>query len=635
MGATYSRLKTWAGNEDVTTTDLNAEFNNVLNNHTPAGMDDYSANTSQMRSTADPGESGSESLATSLQGEIERLRHAIKETKGTTYWYETPSTDLEVILSDVTDLQPSYNNRIVSGAVNSYGAPAFLVPDGSAQTVRIKGATTNLVFYVDGDRYALTTDVVITGLNPAPSSNNTATLYTSNGVALDNSDATKRYGEDYAVLTDPQALHLTSVGAELTGKLNKMVTLKLINAGNSEFVPGRIRQDFSNNYFFTNAKRGSLYNSALSASTEIKLNAGDAPSVELYTTAWVFLKKDFTAAITYVEPTVSGTSPTGPVGGDFWFDTTTNKWKKYSGASWDDAESVYVGFCAQSTTACVVAKSADFALHYDNQNSILLNCLSTSEIANIAQNAKINVFGNLFSFGPGALKWIPGSLDTGALGANTTYYLYVTYEGVPKFSLDSPTYSWEQHLGWVHPSRAWRCVGSFVTTAGSVFNTSIAAKPLSLSAFEKELPTHNSSRTITLTDAACEDTTTQLLTSSTFTVKGRGKKKRFEFHENNPGIMSFIGNNDGASNPVPAGELWFYITDIRGNNLTGSASAQYIKKPLHIDHVLSKYPMSAWNAICDHTFVPGEDYWIRLAIDHSVVGGRIHLDNNSMTVTDV
>src|SRR5712691_7107862 len=43
----------------------------------PTTLGDYSATAAQMRLTTDPGESGSESLATSLSGELERLRFAI------------------------------------------------------------------------------------------------------------------------------------------------------------------------------------------------------------------------------------------------------------------------------------------------------------------------------------------------------------------------------------------------------------------------------------------------------------------------------------------------------------------------------------------------------------------------------
>lgn len=56
-------------------------------NMTPLGVDDYSLSAPQMRTTIDPGETGSEILPTSLAGELERLRFAILEMKHGPFWY--------------------------------------------------------------------------------------------------------------------------------------------------------------------------------------------------------------------------------------------------------------------------------------------------------------------------------------------------------------------------------------------------------------------------------------------------------------------------------------------------------------------------------------------------------------------
>lgn len=112
MGATFSRLKNWT-TEVLSNTDLNAEIDNILDNLTPSGVDDYSANSSQMRQTTDPGEAGSESLATSLSGELERLRFVIKEMKGNvTYWYSTAGSSLSDLATSVGGGFPA--NRISS-----------------------------------------------------------------------------------------------------------------------------------------------------------------------------------------------------------------------------------------------------------------------------------------------------------------------------------------------------------------------------------------------------------------------------------------------------------------------------------------------------------------------------------------
>lgn len=94
MGANFSRLKIWTDNETLTNEDLNAEFDNILANFVPLGMDDYSASVGQMQIQVDPGEVGSENLATSLAGELARIRFILSEITGNTYWYESPARSL-------------------------------------------------------------------------------------------------------------------------------------------------------------------------------------------------------------------------------------------------------------------------------------------------------------------------------------------------------------------------------------------------------------------------------------------------------------------------------------------------------------------------------------------------------------
>lgn len=86
MPALYSHT-TRATGTILTATIYNGDHQNHIDNGVPSQLDDYSANTIQMQAVVDPGDVGSESLASSLAGEIERLRYAIKQMKGTAQWY--------------------------------------------------------------------------------------------------------------------------------------------------------------------------------------------------------------------------------------------------------------------------------------------------------------------------------------------------------------------------------------------------------------------------------------------------------------------------------------------------------------------------------------------------------------------
>lgn len=124
--ALLSRLKTWVTGEVLTASALNAEFDNLVNGLTSNNIEDISATVAAMQAAVDPGETGSESQATNLTGEIQRLRNMLQEVIGKTYWYQTPATDLEALS---TQLNPV-------GTILAYGAASapsgYLVCDGTA-----------------------------------------------------------------------------------------------------------------------------------------------------------------------------------------------------------------------------------------------------------------------------------------------------------------------------------------------------------------------------------------------------------------------------------------------------------------------------------------------------------------------
>ena len=81
----------------LTASIYNSDHTNHVTNLNPTMTGAYSDNVAQMQANTDPGGVGSESLAASLAGEIERLRFAIKRLIGKAQWYIAPATDLEAI----------------------------------------------------------------------------------------------------------------------------------------------------------------------------------------------------------------------------------------------------------------------------------------------------------------------------------------------------------------------------------------------------------------------------------------------------------------------------------------------------------------------------------------------------------
>lgn len=97
MPGIFSRLKTWVAGEVLTHSDLNAEFDNIINNAAGDKMDGTSHNLAEMQQTENPAPSGTPDLVQpiSITDEIRRLRYAISRVIGKTNWYDAPSRSLE------------------------------------------------------------------------------------------------------------------------------------------------------------------------------------------------------------------------------------------------------------------------------------------------------------------------------------------------------------------------------------------------------------------------------------------------------------------------------------------------------------------------------------------------------------
>lgn len=86
MGATFSQVKTVSSGATILAADWNAEFQNILTNLTPAGMDDESATLTAKKATTNP----ASALATSLQGELQGIRYILQLLGRSEWWYSTP-----------------------------------------------------------------------------------------------------------------------------------------------------------------------------------------------------------------------------------------------------------------------------------------------------------------------------------------------------------------------------------------------------------------------------------------------------------------------------------------------------------------------------------------------------------------
>ena len=455
MGATFARVKNWVS-ETLSATDLNAEIDNILNNLGPAGVDDYSSNAATMRTSTDPGESGSESLATSLAGELERLRFAIKEIKGTDvdYWYETADTTLSELR---TVLAGSINRNYISSGKESSRSSQLIAldPSGTTASLTLDAAPTGFVAYINGSQYSVTADVTITGLSLAPSAGNTC--------LVDDTAATAQYHRYLGQYGTK--INVDSMGTAFTSFVGKVAGCKVVSGGNTEYFLSYVESTTS----LVKARRGWFVDSSQAAIKSI--NFANNETITLVRPTWVFLNTSSSMVVTYNQPTYAATEPGSPTTGDYWYDLTNITWKKYNSVSWETANATLIGMCIQDTVATVAARTFEQSTALAELNTVDIEQVATTQLQVKNYGAKINVFGTVLDFNMHRPTWdITADLDTGiSESANTTYYAYIKETGATVLSDESPTDRRGDLLGFYHPTETWRCVGHILNNGGSNF----------------------------------------------------------------------------------------------------------------------------------------------------------------------
>lgn len=451
-GSLQPRVKTWVSTEDVVYSDLNAEFDNVLLAMQPLLMDDYSTDVTQMQVATDPGEVGSESKATTLAGEIARLRFILKEITGETYWYESPVASLVGLSNAIGGgLSP---NRLVSGRTLATSAqPAFLVPNGAARTVKLDGTPTNFVYYVDGTSYTISTDVTLTSLTAAPSTNNTCLI--NDALATGGTDWTRHAGEDG---TD---IIVDTMGTEITALVGKYAAFKLAGAA-TEYFLAYVASTTS----LTKVRRGYFFDSSDAPVKRTTYTDNDV--ITLMKLSWIYAKSDGTLEVGYTNPNWGKDEPLSPATGDFWYDTDNQTWKKYSGTAFTASSSNLIGVCIQDATNTIGARSFEFFGNYADINTFEIYPESNSQVKSRTAGAIANVWGTTIKYDHNLVTWdMTLDLESGVTeAASTFYYFYLTEEGDKIISNIKP-YNRHDLFGQYHPHNSWRCLGRAFNNASS------------------------------------------------------------------------------------------------------------------------------------------------------------------------
>ncbi len=340
-------------------------------------MAGYSANATQMQTQTSPGGLGTESLATSLAGELERLRYMLVQIMGTTYWYQTPAATL---LSLNNALGASVQaNKLSSGRTTATtGQPCFLIPDGVTNRVTLAGATTSFIYSIAGVSYTISTNVTLAGLTTVTTTANTMVV---NDTSITSGQTwTQLIGENGSFLT------VATMGASISALQGKIAAFKSA-AASAEYYIARVESTTQ----ILDASRGYFFNSADALIGRQNITNGESHTLMQLT--WIYATTAGALTAVYTNPTYSPAAPSSPAIGDYWFDITNNYWKTYNGASWVSANATLVGNTIQDSTKCVAARSFDFFAAFSEQNNCELTLESTTQVRSRFAGGQASVYG--------------------------------------------------------------------------------------------------------------------------------------------------------------------------------------------------------------------------------------------------
>ena len=444
----YSRIKTWGASDSILAVDLNAEFENVLDNFNPEMLAAYSQNVAQMQIQTSPGAIGSESLATSIAGELERLRFQIAQITGNVYWYSSPAASLSQLNSLIG--AASSGNKINSGATSGTtgsAQPMFLLPANTTDSATLKATSVPFNYSILGTNYIISADTTLTGLTAAPSSQNTATVNDLT-LAQAGTASSSLVGENGTQIT------VNSMGTNVSALQGNIAAFKT-TAG--EYLIGRVESATQ----IVSVRRGYFFNSSSALVSRGTLSSGD--TLTLMKLGWIYANTSLGITVGYTNPRVGGLAPNSPASGDYWYDTSVSYWKIYTGTSWVQANVTLIGNVITDTANTVGARSFDFFENFSDLNSCELFADSQNSGTVVRARyleSQVNVYGGIIGFQEDYARWdFSLNMDTGTQAASTMYYFYLDTNGKSWISKIAPFDRRGDLKGYYHPSQPWRCLG--------------------------------------------------------------------------------------------------------------------------------------------------------------------------------
>lgn len=374
-------------------------------------------------------------------------------------WKEAHITNLFLngALFDPSSIGGETKFAINSGATRTdSGQPDFLRADGTGASATILATTTNLQITANNASVSVAADIAITSLTVAPSSNNTALV---DDTGMTGGAETKFTGE---AVDDP--IVIDTVGTEISNRVGEFICLK---TPTGEFMFAFVEDATT----LSRCYRGFFFDDSGVPVVRGVLSNND--TLTIMSLGWVFLDNDgVTVDVSYKSPVYSGVEPSGAAVDDYWFDLLNRLWKRHNGTSFVQVDRMLIGLLVIDTADCVAARSFDFTQVYDDFIDLRPEIKSVTEVVTEKGYSRLSVYGQTQELYAGNFTWnIASDLESPLTeAASTTYFLYVTEEGVPILATERPYDRRSELRGYYHPYHSWRYIGEVNNDSGSDFD---------------------------------------------------------------------------------------------------------------------------------------------------------------------
>ena len=351
------------------------------------------------------------------------------------------STGTELIWElDSTELDPF---RIISGVSQTDGFPDFF---NFATTTATLDTSTPFIYMANYTEKTLSDDVVFAGLTTAAAATNTCV---SDDATYADDTFTKTEGEFGSTFMTVDAM-----GVSVIAKTGTYQPFK--HGAGPEFFYANILSTT----VLDNCTRG------IAGSDREVMSEDD--TITILIANHLFLNIDGSTQYTTTNyPTFSSTAPSSPDTGDWYFNTGTSLWYRYSGAAFVAINANWLASAICDDTGIVGIEYQDFYKVWKDDNNVEIEYVSAVTVR--VKINRLDVAGNTIETdGIGHLLDLSaaGDRETGVSEANSTlYFIYIDNVGKARYSDVCPRMA-DYRQAMYHPLKYWRCVGTVYNDSG-------------------------------------------------------------------------------------------------------------------------------------------------------------------------